>query len=130
MIFLLQEMNKISKCLNSLLVVLHSFHPWCTFFRKVYKIKDYDFFKKKKMNLLIKVNMFSLVSVSKSESRLDHRKHYAFQANTMNELQYIQISNNNFAISQYHLTLHPCELHSTENEVFHEGSGHIFWKNP
>ena len=50
------------------------------FFRKVCKIKDYDFFKKKKMNLLIKVNMFSLVSVSKSESRLDHRKALCFSS--------------------------------------------------
>ena len=50
------------------------------FFRKVCKIKDYDFFKKKKMNLLIKVNMFSLVSVSKSEPRLDHRKALCFSS--------------------------------------------------
>ena len=32
------------------------------------------------MNLLIKVNMFSLVSVSKSESRLDHRKALCFSS--------------------------------------------------
>ena len=110
MIFWLQRMNKIFKCLNSLLIALHSFHPWCIFWGKFTKSRIVIFFKKKKMNLLRKVNMFSLVSFIV--------KCHAFQANTVNELQYtvyskrvitvysiqwtnhsilyIQISNNNF----------------------------------
>ena len=85
MIFWLQRMNKIFKCLNSLLIALHSFHPWCIFWGKFTKSRIMIFFKKKKMNLLRKVNMFSLVSLSKSKSftrvvRVVHRKVSCFSS--------------------------------------------------
>ena len=60
-------MNRIFKCLNSFLIARHSFHPRCIFSRGILKTKDYKFFQEKKMNLLKKDNMFSVVSLSKSK---------------------------------------------------------------
>ena len=40
-------MNKIFKCLNFLLIALHSFYAWYIFLSEIYKIKDYEFFSEK-----------------------------------------------------------------------------------
>ena len=48
------------------MIALHSFHP-CNFLGKFTKSRIINSFKKKKINLLRKENMFSLVSLSKSK---------------------------------------------------------------
>ena len=55
------------KCLNSLLIALHSFRPLSIFLREIYKIEDYEFFKKKKIDILRKENMFLIMLLSKSK---------------------------------------------------------------